>query len=370
MKRTMLLSTNASTFIPLLFPAVQIRKYKKLSKQYSLATITRRNPAMKRFGFFKWWSRGSALYLFLLLMIPYAPCMAQLDPATEQLAQDVLMERHIPSDAEMEQLDRNGDGKVDAADLVRIDTLLPPLVGFDQYVTVVSESAGSATVPLHFDRLFSGILSYRMNGEYRALSTSGLSANIPVSIPDDWAIEEDRMIFLTLQPSASSSPTYFVGFPHEHVLWISENDVLWRGRLFVDQLSSGVDIEIKKAGGSYQASLISDGFEAIPNGTWPVDLQMDATSFNAEIGPIRVAQPQTLLDTEFDRMIVLRSNPSNNPDHVFDPETRISGDMIDAFTSVSADRNHLNRSIHGAFTLLRGFSSVPVYQSELTDSMQ
>lgn len=311
----------------------------------------------------------AAIFLPAFILFTFQPIWAQSDLQTEQLAQDVLLEKQVPTDMELQQLDLNQDGVVDVADLVQVDSMLPPIAGFVLPLSTIDESMGTARINVNFDRSFTGSLAYSVDGTPQNVSASGLTAEIAIPVADDWNIEDGKIMNITLAPSTDSPPHYYIGVPHEHTLYVSDNDVVWSGRLYVRGLSSGVDIEITENLNTYQATLKSDGYEGIPSGIWPATVQVGDSSFECEIGPIPIDPSDSLLNTDFNRTIVLRSNPATDPDHTFNPDVSISGSMSDTFVTLTPNQAHLNRTILGTFALIRGISGVPVYEAELTDTM-
>lgn len=320
-----------------------------------------------------WWLFLSLMLTLILFSNPLA--IAQAQGVTEQEIRDAILGR---TELDLDRMDTNEDGKVDAADLVNfLRSIGPttPVASFDLVSSKVSEDAGTVKVGVNFSTHFTGMLGFSVAGtaeeniDYYALTGSvlvdGISVEIPVTIIDDLELEKQETIIITLDQADPQD--LIIGVPQEHTVRIEENDAVWHGGLQVHNLSMGFEMEIVQDASSYQAVLKSDGHSALPAGEWPVELKITQEAFSATIGPIQINEQDTLLGTAFDRTIVLEATPNSDDEHVFELNSAIVGDMSDSLEPQLESRKYLRTTIYGTFSLIKEPTLVPIFEPDLVD---
>lgn len=280
---------------------------------------------------------------------------------TEGTIRDAVLGK-IPPEATM---DVNNDNKVDVADLVKF---LKPLARFEKLDSKINENSGTVNVRVHFNHPFSGILSYTVSGtaepgvDYQPLAGSivvnGNFIDIPVTINDDFVLETEETIIITLNLNQPDPLKLLIGMPYQHTVWIEENDTVWHGGIQIDGSSMGFEMIVKQSGSLFQAILESNGDGALPGGTWPVSLNITHDTFLATIGPIHINAGDTLVGIALDRTIVLEATPGSVVEHVIDLESAIVGRMTDNLESQGENKEYLQRVIEGTFTLIKESSRV------------
>jgi len=266
-------------------------------------------------------------------------------------------------------MDLNDDGKVDVADLVFLmKTIAPetPIAFFALTSLEINEGDNRVTVRVNFTTHYSGILRFAISGtasegtDYQSLGRNiqveGVRADIPITIFDDFDMEGEETIVISLDPNQSDPNSVFIGVPQEYTLRIKDNDALWKGGLQVENLSIGFDMLIKQKNTLFLATVTSDGYGGIPSGEWPVKITITHNAFSALIGPIAISEQDTLLGSALNRTILLEAFPDTEEDHVFDLVSVIVGRMTDRIESQSEDKRHLDTFIQGSFSLIRGVS--------------
>lgn len=279
---------------------------------------------------------------------------------------------------DLDTMDLNEDDKVDVADLVNLVKSVGPttlVASFDLVSSKVGEGDGTVVIQVNFTSHFSGTLGFRVSGtaeeniDYYALTGSvvvdGISVEIPVTIIDDLELEKQETIIITLDQADPQN--LIIGVPQEHTLRIEENDAVWHGGLQVHNLSMGFEMEIARDASSYQAVLKSDGYGALPAGEWPVELEITQEAFSATIGPIQINEQDTLLETAFDRTIVLEATPNSDDGHVFELDSAIVGKMNDSLEPQLDSRRYLRTTIYGTFSLIKEPTLVPIFEHDLVD---
>jgi len=304
------------------------------------------------------------IIIFFLLIIFTNNIQANSFEVTEQNIRDAILSRVNFNDDQLIKMDLNGDNKVDAADLIKYFKLNGndlPIVNFKTTTSSVAEHIENTTVEIHFDRDFYGTIKILTSGtateqkDYRIvtkkLDVNGKSAALQINIIDDFELENLETIVFDIEIMENSSQKFYLGMPHKHTLIIQENDNVWNGSLEVKNLSIGFDMEILRNKDLYEAILKSDGGNCIPQGQWPVNIDIKDNFLKLYINSIVINKDSTLLDATLKRNIILESNPKSNDSHIFEIDSMITGKMRDQFEST--DRQYMNTNIEGTFTLVR-----------------
>ena len=127
---------------------------------------------------------------------------------------------------QINQMDLNGDGKLDVADLI---TFLVLVASFATATSQVAENTPSDNVVVNFSRPVQGTLNFTTGGsaaegtDYAALTKSvpvnGTSVSIRVSPIDDAIYEGPRTIVLSLLPGQG----FFLGSQRTHTITLTDD---------------------------------------------------------------------------------------------------------------------------------------------------
>lgn len=257
----------------------------------------------------------------------------------------------------------------------------PPTVSFAARSSIAREGQRSFSVGVVFSTPFVGTLPYATTGtavldaDYSPATNNvmvdGTTATIPLLIRnEDFVLQEDRTIVLSLLPSAAGTPAFVLGGPRIHTVYLQDNDALWQGTLDIEGLKISFAMSLGQNGSTFQGTVNSDGSGSLPKGQWPVAVQATANQFNAAIGPILMPASSSLLGSEFARWIYLDAVPATNATHRVDLNLSIAGSVReeDVFSDVA--RQHLNRTgasaPSGTFVLQRASSNLARTQPTLS----
>ncbi|MFH2124147.1 MAG: hypothetical protein ABIJ50_11785 [Pseudomonadota bacterium] len=292
----------------------------------------------------------------------------------DNLRQAVLEQGSDFTADDLQAMDLNDDGHLDAADLIIYvqDNNLPQAVTFTSLESKINEGDSTLSIEVEYTKDYSGSLHYVVSGT----TTSGedftpLSGTLPVDnrleqitiqLTDDFNLEDAETIILTLIPDAG----YNIGQSQQHIVYIEDNDATWRGNLQVNNMLLGFNVTLTKSGSIYQATVQSDGSNGLPSGTWPAHATISADSFSMTIGPVNQTAEDTLLATDLSRTITLTAQ-SSNTSHILDLTGLIQGAMFEEI--VADEQQQFNRqdskAISGSFTLSKDPCLVPVMPSTL-----
>ena len=144
-----------------------------------------------------------------------------------QVTESEILEGLLEQEKATEQMDVNGDGLIDVADLIRVSRG-DHLAYFVESASTEVDRAITRDIEIRFTDPFTGTLSYSVAGsatpdvDYVGLSGSlvvdGTSAFIPVQILKDFLFENQETIEITIEPGVG----YIVGHPETHVLTIQD----------------------------------------------------------------------------------------------------------------------------------------------------
>ena len=180
----------------------------------------------------------TAALLAVACLVSSVPAIAGVDWITRQDLIDAILERGSYSAAELDDLDLDGDGRIDVKDLVCFNFECHREASFLTTTTIVEEDAGTVVIPLTLERATEATVTYSVSGsatadlDYAALSgtvpVSGTGGQIVLTILDDAiASEPVETLVLTLQTGAG----YGLGATVEHRVQIVDNDATWIGAL-------------------------------------------------------------------------------------------------------------------------------------------
>ena len=294
--------------------------------------------------------RSMTLGLSALVLAP-----AALAALTAQDVQDAILGRQSFTAEQLAAMDLNGDGAVDAADLVVLGS---PVVqaGFHDGSSVIVEGSAGSGPTVDFSAAFVGRLRYRVrelpNGtaSTRQLVVSGTSAVIPMAADDDAVVTDAR----TFEVALLESTGYELGPRVFHTLVLEDNDAVWNGRYQNAGLSVHFQLKIVRNGGAVSGALVTDGFGIIPrNGEgdeWPLtSIALDDQQFSAEVQGVLVQEDASQTGVTMLRGFHFQANAGIEGDAV-DPSRAISGRVTEWVTAGSDP--YLDRTLTGGtFTL-------------------
>ncbi len=287
---------------------------------------------------------------------------------------DAILGRQTFSAGELEDLDLNGDGAVDTADLIYFRRGLGPLplgVNFEQFQTLVIEGDDPDPISITVAPGFNGVVNYYVEGTATSgedfmplsgtLTVDGSIATFDVAILEDVILEDTESIIVTLDAGSG----YSIGTAQQHTYWIADNDELWFGALNIDGLVLDFTLELARAGATSTALMKSNGGFGIPSG----DLAATAAtategSFSVSLGPFPVLSADSGLDVTLSRNITLTGT-------VIDYRSKIQGNITDIVTvepdpvTAVVKNQHLSQIIQGTFELIKKPSVVPIADSNL-----
>lgn len=334
--------------------------------------------------------RGLAYRPATVLVLAVAACLlagnGSADLLSEENIRDALIGRQPSTEGRRMLMDVNADGLLDSADLVTFLRImgLVPTVSFRTTNSTVSEGAGTVAIPVEFSRAFSGTLHYAVMVQSTALAgedfapvsgavdVDGTSGLIEIDLIDDVIVEPMQCIVVELLgvEGAATQPGYYApAAPTRHTVFISDNDVLWRGVLNLTPATIGFGLEIRTNGVTTQAVLRSDGVGVIPasdppEAGWPVQsIEFTDTHFEATAEAIPVPAGQTSeFGARFTRTFRFHAAatdqaPPAEDALIFNPAATIMGVVEEDLIAVEQGAGHWTRTLEGHFTLNK---SVPV----------
>lgn len=320
----------------------------------------------------------SSLLLLAGLVLLWRPGVASAEcTASETDIRDALLGR-IP--VSLLSMDCNGDGKVDAADVVaktRATAGDIVTVAFSTADSKLTEGRAAASIELVFSKPYTGNVSYAVSGgsaivgeDYAAftgnLAVSGaIRADIPVSLIDDVRIKRDtqggpesRTLLVELVDLQGNN-TYDLGKITSHLLIIQDDDSLWRGAMTDGTSTRPFSLEITRQAGVTRGTLTSDGAEAIPAGEWPASVSWAGEQLSIAVGPIDIPASNSGMNLPFVRAYTFRANQTGDYYEV----DSVSLTVTEKTEFPSAE--HLNRDISGIADLRRSIPNVNPPDSDL-----
>jgi hypothetical protein len=257
-------------------------------------------------------------------------------------------------------MDLNGDGTVDVADLVFFNSPAFNEANFSAVTSTVDEGAGSVLVTVAFRRPASCALNFTVSGSATAgtdfttpaasVPISGTSASIPVTLLDDTTFaKEMEMVTFTLSPGAC----YTLGPITQHNLFIVDNDARWLGTLQEGGVKLGFVLSIAHSAAGYAVTLESDGSGTFPAGSSPGAVAAFSSSlFDVSVGPIAVAADATLFGVALKRTLRFLANPAVDSRHVVDPSL-VVGEYTETISTDNGALGYLAASSQGQVVLVK-----------------
>jgi hypothetical protein len=258
------------------------------------------------------------------------------------------------------------------------------VANFQAAQSSVREGDGTVLVSVSFSRSFNGQLRYSVaamstagaGADYVALTgllaVNGWNAAIPVTLFDDLALEDVKLLVLDLENDPDFA--YQTGGATRHTMLIGDNDAFWSGVMRNESSEQGFRLRLLRQGGAVQAALVSSldtnnpantqGIGSIPPGVWPMaSAALTTNAFNAVSTPIPMG-PSTL----FGNANLLRtlsfsvqpdatgSNPGTN--YLFQTHMLL-GTFTDRIEPQDAALEYLTREVAGIVVLVEDVPKLP-----------
>ncbi len=320
------------------------------------------------------------VFIFFSLSVPLlffqcATLFAAYPPVvTESNLRQAIMEQGASfSSEELISMDLNSDGVLSVADLIVYvqDNNLPQAVSFVTLESTSNEGDNTLLIGVEYTKEYTGNLQYVIEGTAASgedftpltgiLPVDSRLEQIPITFLDDTALENVETILITLIPDTG----YNIGASQQHIVYLYDNDSIWRGNLQVDNMLLGFDLTLLKSSAAYQAIVQSDGNNGLPAGDWTTNGTISDDSFVLTIGPMTVNSEDTLLATELQRTLTLTAQTTTTG-HIVDLNSIIHGDLLEEFDSVQPQFSRLgNSAIVGSFTLAKDPATIPTAPSWL-----
>ncbi len=279
-------------------------------------------------------------------------------------------------------MDRNGDGQLDAADLVVF--LQEPLKArFESTIVRAMEGSGEAVLTVVFSKPFTGVLRYEVGDSNLATEgedflplpgnvtvVDGLSCEIPVTLPDDWDLEGVE----ALEVRIKQDDAYTVVSPSDCTLYIDDNDALWKG-LVTRELSGGVgfDLVILRDEDVVHGYILGSETGLIPPSDPPEDgwsaesFTVTEDTFDLTVQGIPVPAEDTMrLATTFTRSFEF-SYEAEDKTLLTETQTKIAGHVVERLVPDDVAFTHLARESEGIFLLVKVPGDVNVPEAPLED---
>ena len=230
--------------------------------------------------------QGSIVLLTILAVVcALPPAVADASTVTKQDVIDAILDPLIACP----DCDLNGDGQVDAVDLVCFEYQCYREAGFELTRNNVDEGVGVAQVRVLFEVSFTGTLNFSVSGTASgadyvfpggSVAVNGTFVDIPVTIVDDTEMSEElETVVLTIEPGAG----YGLGSSLEHQLVIVDNDAAWLGTMETRGGGVNFTMHIAHSPSGYTAQLVGGDDGTIPAGTFPATIALSETSFAASV---------------------------------------------------------------------------------------
>jgi len=351
----------------------------------------------------------------LLVCIPNSDvARAQGQLVREENILDGILERRDFEPIELNALDVNRDGVLDVADLtfhLLRNAHLVPSVAFEKYTSRVCEGDAALTIPLVFSKDFEApvTITYTLTGTAAhgpssaggdftitgydgatgegaiAVEAGESTAFLELTIHDDGLLDEN-METVTLTLSGGDAQTYYLGGLQTHVIYLDDNDGVWRAGLELPDGPGYVafDIEMAQENGVFTGRVLADNGviptpeEDDPNRDgddgWQADVVGSSDAIRIEIGPIPVASSLSVFDMHYSRYFVLEAKPGQI-NYVFDAQQMFSGQATQVLEPVRGrlgpvweERSYLRREATGTFAMARHPSDVMAEEVTLSDA--
>lgn len=349
--------------------------------------------------------------LVCLLAAASGGVFAETQTVTEQNIGDAILERRTFTPEDLDSFDLNGDGQVDAADLVLHKTLnagIVPSAAFEASSVRTVEGDRTIGVRLVFTKPFAlpAVLSYKLHGTatyglkaqggdytvagYDTGASAGTiqvdagadTAILSITIEDD-AVYAEQTETLTVQLTGGSPTSYFLGAQQELTVYLDDNDGEWNaGLTFPD--AGGYEsfrLGITQEDGVLTGRVLANGStiptpqpgDANASGTdgWEATIYSGSQTLRIEIGPIPVDRTLSFFSTDRSRYYTIQIGPST-PNYRYDPSALFSGVVTQTLIPVQSRLGpvwnraaNLRREFTGTAVLVRQTSQTVVEEVTL-----
>lgn len=360
---------------------------------------------------------GLGIAILLLLFSLTAFPAGAFEP-TEQDMRDAILGTRTFTQEELNAMDQNEDNKVDVADIIKYihengETRVS--VSFKESSSMVSEGAGTISIPLEISDLYFGPIIYAVGGTATAgkdftgltgqVQSNGTSASIELTLIDDdllgvgskeKAEGEDETdasvesVFLTIQyeEEGETEWPYILGKTIAHTVFIEDNDAIWKGsadltakNLTVNEdkrkgedegeiegdanfssMTLRFDIAFIQSASGVSLGLIADGSGIIPlhlpDKLFPLSsLILSDTKFAGTTGPMTISDADTFMGSGIRRTISFSADTAVTG-QVVEKEVSILGTIVEILDS--KDMPQVNIRKEGTFSLTK---SIPDYSN-------
>ncbi len=308
--------------------------------------------------------------IFLGLLFFFKDVLAQSGVATEQNMVDAILERKTFTSDELIEMDMNQDNALDVADVVELLNPAVIVANFDTVSSNTEEGNGSIGVKVRFVPAFAGTLRYTVSGtaaevsDYATLSRSipvnGDTAEIPITINDDTALEKAETIVLSLYYNESEEMGYVPGSSTEHAVYIYDNDSMWNGIIKNKGAALHFQMKMIQSPTATAASLITDGYGVIPlnmgGSEFPAEnVRLNETLFDATVDNINIPADLTRMNVALKRKFIFHAD-SRLGDHIVNAKSEIMGSVTEILTCDTEQQ--LGYQTEGIFILLKQISDI------------
>ena len=302
------------------------------------------------------------------VIVAVSAASGQAFTVTEQNIRSAILNPSQFTQDQINQMDLNGDNRIDVADLVKLLKTTTPVTDFAIEASTVTEGDGTISVRVVFSTSFSGTLRYTVGGtavpgtDYQVLSgtitADGLYVDIPVTLLDDNLISEAaKTIVLDLYYDAEGGFGYVPGSSTEHTVYVLDNDAVWDGMIDNNGASLQFQMQIIQTPTGATATMLGDGYGIIPSPAkaaegWPATgVTLTNSAFAAVVGPIPISKDSTLTNVDLQRHYQFNADASMTGQTV-DAGSQITGTLTETVISVVSPQ--FNREFqNGTFTLLK-----------------
>jgi hypothetical protein len=186
------------------------------------------------------------------------------------------------------------------------------------------------------------------------VSINGSAATISIQLLDDAIVEPHKSLQIKLKPTNTELS---LGSDYIHTVKLIDNDADWGGIMEQGGVRQPFDLRITRQDTATSAVLLSNGMGLFTDGEWPVTLVESDMRLEAVINSVDMPTSSSLLNSSYSRRIALTAEPATDPEHVYDFDAEISGNVSEQYFFTDASAQFLNRDsgkeITGFFVLYR-----------------
>jgi hypothetical protein len=226
----------------------------------------------------------------------------------------------------------------------------PVIIRFAETGYLAAE--GEQLLPLlEFNRPFTGVVHYRVDGTGGYLPVPGLlqangpTAVIPLSLTDNNEIGQLKHLSLILE----SGPGYQLGQVSRTTVTIDENDAQWEGQFAGEGGVLPFKLTMLESGNLVSASLHGDAYGFFPTNAVPATVTSTEDSFTAVVSGISLPAEATLLGAALELTLELRAANGEPDQGVSWGKIRGLATLITHIPALP----HLDTTNRGSFLLLK-----------------